>query len=240
MWFSRQSRSVRVWFQAVTSTGILRTNLPSGSFHVTIIDPTDSANVTLNVTESSQRSGNYYFDVPSSFLVTNGVGDYNVSIEINSRAAGGSSPHVVNAHADVLHISQFDFDTLSGSIWNASSSQFNASGSTGYALNQAAGTATVVTASVDIATIVSGVWNAEASTFNVSGTMGSFQNMIDEISSSVSFTQGIENGSWLISGAQMIFYASGTNIELARFNLQDINGIAIDPSTQNPFRRIRV
>ena len=240
MWFSRQSRSVRVWFQAVASTGLLRTGLPSGSFQVTVINPTDSANVVPSVSESVQRAGNYYFEVPSSFLVTNGVGDYNVSIEINSRNGGGGSPHVINAQADVLHVSQFDFDTLSGSIWNASSSQFNTSGTMGFALNQAAGTSTTVTASVDVATIVSGVWNAAVASFNATGTMGEFVNKLDEISSSVTFTQGIENGSWHITGSQMIFYTSGTGDELARFNLQDISGIAIDPSTQNPFRRSRV
>ena len=99
---------------------------------------------------------------------------------------------------------------------------------------------TLVSSSVSVPTIVSGVWNASASSFGILGTMGQYQNTLPVISQSVSFIQGIEAGTWIISGDQMIFYASGTNVELARFDLQDINGIAIDPTTSNPFRRVRV
>jgi len=83
------------------------------------------------------------------------------------------------------------------------------------------------------------IWNAQASVFNTTGTMGAFQNLLPVISSSVSFIEGIEAGTWRIIGSQMIFYASGTNAELARFDLKDAGGSLIDPTTENPFQRVR-
>lgn len=234
MLFNRQNKSIRVWFQAVRNTGVLRAGLVSSDFVVTVINSSDTAFISPFVTESVQRPGNYYFDVTSSFFVTNGIGDYNVSIEIDAQTA----PTVRSAMAETLRISREDFDSLSGSIWNTSGSEFNVSGTMGYLLNQAAGQTINITASIDVPSVVSGVWNAQGSTFNNSGTMGYFQNMMDEVSSSVAFIRGIEAGTWIITGSQMVFYESGTLIEIARFNLQDINGIAIDPATQNPFRRI--
>lgn len=236
MWFTRQDQGVRVWFQAVRSTGQLRAGLVSGDFTAMVIDPDDSASVTIPVSESVQRPGNYFFDVPSAFLLLNGLGDYNVSIEIDSINGPSGTPNVRAAMADALRVFREDFDSLSGSIWNATASQFNASGSMGFLVNMIDD---IQSGTVNIPAVVSGVWNANAATFNTSGTMGHLENMLDEISSSVVFTQGIENGTWIISGSLMIMYSSGTNDELARFQLQDINGLAIDPATQNPFRRIR-
>jgi hypothetical protein len=86
---------------------------------------------------------------------------------------------------------------------------------------------------------VDDMWNATASVYNTTGTMGALQNEIATVSSSVSFIRDIENGTWEIQGSQMFFYASGSGVEIARFNLQDINGLSIDPTTQNPFRRVR-
>jgi hypothetical protein len=226
--------------QAITNAGVLRTGLQANSFQITVIDSNDSVNIVPSVTESSQRPGNYYFDIPSTFFIANGPGDYNVSIEINTQLGNAGSPHIKMCSSDILQISQFDFDTLSGSIWNATAANHNVSGTTGYLLNQAAGTSTIVSASVDVNQIASGVWDALGSNHTIPGSMGSFQNTLPTISSSVSFIEGIENGTWIVSGSQMIFYTSGTLNEIARFNLQDINGIAIDPATQNPFRRVRV
>lgn len=238
MWFTRQSRTVRVWFQAVASTGRLRTGLDSGSFTATVIDADDSTSVTPSVSESVQRPGNYYFDIPSPFFVANGTGDYNVSIEIDSIAAGGTAPHVRSAMSDVLQVSQEDFDTVSGSIWSTQASQFDVTGTMGYLENQIASIS--FSSSLDVNQVVSGVWNANAASFDVTGTMGYLENTLSFISSSVQFIQDVEAGTWVITGSQMVLYTSGTGDELARFDLRDINGLAIDPSTQNPFQRVRV
>lgn len=237
MRFTRQNKSVRVWFQAVRNTGQLRTGLTNGDFTITVINSADSAVINPTVTESVQRPGNYYCDITSSFFLTNGPGDYNISIEIDSINGPSGNPNIRTAMSDVLQVTREDFDSLSGSIWNTTASLFNSPGSMGALMVTAsnAGSTTVI-----VGDIVSGVWDAQASTFNTTGTMGYMQNLMDEVSSSVAFIKEIENGTWHIVGSQMIFYASGTSIEIARFNLQDISGIAIDPSTQNPFRRSRV
>lgn len=96
------------------------------------------------------------------------------------------------------------------------------------------------TSIVDASSVVSGVWNANASTFNAAGTTGNYHNLLPIISSSVAFTEAVEAGSWVVSSSQMVFYASGSGAELARFNLQDELGVAINAADANPFRRIRV
>lgn len=104
---------------------------------------------------------------------------------------------------------------------------------------------TTYTASVDYAMTIDARTDAVDARYSFAGN----ENFAEDIwstpqathmSESVSFTRQIEGGSWIIQGSQMIFYDSGSGAEIARFNLQDSGGSAIDPSTQNPFRRIRV
>lgn len=90
------------------------------------------------------------------------------------------------------------------------------------------------------ADIQSTVWDTPAIDHITTGTMGHLQNSIHQISQSVSFIEMIEGGTWRIESDQMVFYTSGSMIEVARFDLQDIVGTPIDPSSQNPFRRVRV
>lgn len=237
MWFTRQNSSLRGWFQAIKSTGQLRRGLTANDFTVTVINSSDTLSFVPSVSESIQRPGNYYFDVPSMFLVSGGVGDYNVSIEIDSLAGGSSAPHVRSAMSRVLRVSQEDFDSLSGSIWNAPSNQFNTTGTMGYLQNTIS---SITSGTVDVPAVVSGVWSAQASNFSSAGTMGQLENSLAFISSSIQFVRDVENGTWVITGSQMVLYTSGSLIELARFNLQDVNENPINPETQNPFRRVRI
>lgn len=47
----------------------------------------------------------------------------------------------------------------------------------------------------------------------------------------------IESGTWEIIGTQMVFKAPGTNVEIARFNLYDIDG---NPSASSVYKRVRI
>jgi len=186
MWFSRTDDTFRGWFQVITGTGVLRTNILSSSFTVVVINPTDTANVTVPVTQSLQKLGLYYLDIPASFLSSSGPGEYGVSVEIDVTTA----PKVTTAFSNVLRISYQDFDTIvsasmsasmsSGSIasivsgvWGASTSSFNTPGTMGYyQVFPIVSVSASISASVDVPSIVSGVWNATTAAFASPGSMG--------------------------------------------------------------------
>lgn len=56
----------------------------AGDFTVTVRSPADTAESTPSVVESATAGGLYYFDIPASFTLTNGVGNYGVTIEITT------------------------------------------------------------------------------------------------------------------------------------------------------------
>ena len=187
MFFTRWDKNLRVWFQAVTSAGQLRTGIASGSFTIVVVNNNDTANTVPLVSESLQKPGLYYFDVPSSFFTTHGAGDYGVSIQIDTITGGGGAPHVRSAMSDVIHITHEDFDTISGSVWSTTAANFNASGTMGFLENMVSTVSGAVTANA----IASDVWNALTSTYNTTGTMGFLENSIASISS-----QNIISGVW--------------------------------------------
>lgn len=232
MFLSRVGDISRCWFVVEDSNGALVRNIPTQFFTATIIDADDTMSTVCAVTQSNQKLGLYRFDISASFFISGGRGDYAIILEINSAS-------VIDVLSHNLHVSLNDFDSLTGSIWTATASLFSPTGSMGY-LQASIASLSSPTASVDVPTIVSGVWGAGSSGFTSAGTMGGLQNAISVVSSAIDTIHAIENGSWLISGSQLIMQASGTSVEVARFNLQDITGSAINPLTQSPFRRIRV
>lgn len=106
--FARQTVGGRAWFSVQTNKGALRTGMGAGSFTVTIVEPGDGANTTAAVSESSQLSGLYYFDVPSAFLVTNGVGEYAATVVINET----SNPKIATTTTFGVKITEQDIDSL--------------------------------------------------------------------------------------------------------------------------------
>lgn len=107
MWFEKQSNSFRAWMHVASSSGVVRTGLLAGAFTVTVRDPADAVSTSPTVAESAAVPGLYYFDIPSAFLVANGVGHYGVLVEVSATA-----PNLRATASEVLRISQKDFDDL--------------------------------------------------------------------------------------------------------------------------------
>ena len=106
MWFTRQQDGFRGWFIAEQGNGTLRGGLLAGDFVVTVVDPADSANTSPAVAESSQLAGLYTFLVSSSFVTTNGVGNYGVAVQIDTKAGPSGAPHVVGTMSSVLSVTE--------------------------------------------------------------------------------------------------------------------------------------
>jgi len=169
IWFSRSDQGFRAWFSLVRGNGSLRASAVAGDFTFTVVSPDDLGSQEFFVTESVQKPGLYYADIQSSYLITSGTGDYGVSLEVDT----GNPQRVRDAFSNVFRVTQEDFDSLSGSIWNAQTSSFSSPGSFGQAIDALTGSSGV---SADVDSIVSGVWDATAGSFNTAGTMGRLQN----------------------------------------------------------------
>ncbi len=111
MWFTRTVDGFRGWLPVEQSSGALRTGLVGGDFLATIVNPGDSATTTAPVLEST-KTGLYRFDIPSAFLVTHGIGEYGVVVEIDTFAGPSGPPHVRTTFGAVLRVSIEDFDSL--------------------------------------------------------------------------------------------------------------------------------
>lgn len=83
MWFTKQATGYKSWFSLVRKNGSLAPGIPAGSFIVTIINPADTASSSPAVSESAVKPGLYFFEVPSAFLIANGLGEYGVSVEVS-------------------------------------------------------------------------------------------------------------------------------------------------------------
>lgn len=105
MWFSRTALGFRGYFTLVDENGVLVPNKESGYFIVTTVSPDDTANVISTVSESSQKSGLYFFEVPTAFLLSHGVGNYAIVVEVDCDEA-------TDAFSEVLVITQADFDSI--------------------------------------------------------------------------------------------------------------------------------
>lgn len=110
---AKRDDGFRVWFTVSTSAGVLRTGLLSGNFVVSIVDPDDSASASYSVSESAQKAGLYFFDVPAAFLITNGVGDYVAVIEVSAL-----SPKLNAVASTMIAVSSQDIDSLASSVWD--------------------------------------------------------------------------------------------------------------------------
>lgn len=115
IWKARVSTGVRVYFAVVTSGGNLRTGLLAGVFTVRIINQTDTAFTSATVTQSTQRAGIYYFDVPSAFITTHGVGHYGLSIGVH--AVG---PALNDEIVESLEVNTGDIDFVASDVWKVS------------------------------------------------------------------------------------------------------------------------
>jgi len=113
MWFTRDQQGLRGWFVATDDTGALRPLLNETDVTITIISPDDLVNTSAAINESSQKLGLYFFDVSSSFFVTNGLGIYGVVIEVDTTSVGGSGiPIIKSAIFRPVRVSSGDFDSL--------------------------------------------------------------------------------------------------------------------------------
>jgi hypothetical protein len=83
MIFSRQADALRAWFAVRTGTGAPRTGI-AASIVLKCVAPDDGATSTPVVAESTQQGGLYYADIPSSFFIAEGLGDYVITVEITS------------------------------------------------------------------------------------------------------------------------------------------------------------
>jgi hypothetical protein len=117
MWFTRDDAGFRGWIAAVRN-GQLRAGLVNGDFTVTVIAPGDGANTTPTVAESAQKSGVYYFDIPDTFFIANGAGEYVVVLEVDTFAGPSGAPHVQDAVTAVLRVTEEDFDTIAAAVWD--------------------------------------------------------------------------------------------------------------------------
>jgi hypothetical protein len=106
IWKARIANGVRAYF-AVSSSGVLRTGLSSGVFTVRVINPTDTAFTSPTVSQSTQRSGIYYFDISSAFLTTHGAGHYGVSVGVHA-----TGPKLDDEMLESLEVNTRDIDDL--------------------------------------------------------------------------------------------------------------------------------
>jgi hypothetical protein len=108
--FSRTSETSRSWFSVVVND-LLQSGLLAGAFTVTLINPDDDASTLLAVSESSIKPGVYYFDFPSAFLTTHGVGKYIAVVEIENE-----EPLIQLTALTTAFVTQEDIDTVAGEI----------------------------------------------------------------------------------------------------------------------------
>lgn len=111
MWFAKATDGFRGWF-ALSLDGVLRPGADAGDFTVTIITQDDDAQSNPTVSESTQKPGVYFFNVPSAFLVANGSGEYVCVVE----TAVPAPDEVISVFARVLSVSQEDIDSLAAGM----------------------------------------------------------------------------------------------------------------------------
>lgn len=181
LWFAKQADGFRGWLAVAQSSGVLRTGLLAGDFVVTIVNPSDSSGSTVSVSESSTKPGLYIFDIPSAFITTNGVGEYAVVIEINTKTGPSGAPHVVLSLNNVLKVSQEDFDSLTASVWDEAVVSHAIAGSFGDAITD------IKTATVSVSghTVTAGstVSSVNTTLTNVDGTYDGLLFILTNVSS---------------------------------------------------------
>jgi hypothetical protein len=180
MLFTRQDRTFRVWFSVFDDTNQIVENIPPDDFDALIINATDTNSEALFITQSNEKLGLYRSDLPSSFLLANGVGDYCLFVSVID-----PDSEITSSFTSQINVSIEDFDTLSGSIWNANKDLFDEQHTMGELLHSASLQEIEVEATVDIDTIVSGVWNAQTSSFVEEGSFGKTINKWDIVEQNI-------------------------------------------------------
>ncbi len=125
MFFTKQADGFRAWF-TIVEKGVPVPGISSSAFTISVRDPADSVTNSPSVTESG-IGGLYYFDIPSAFITTNGIGSYAVLVEVDSTV----QPKVTDAMSEVLRVSQVDVDIVAGLMYRNSfldSTTHNANG----------------------------------------------------------------------------------------------------------------
>ncbi len=83
IWKALTTAGVRVFFGAAQN-GVLRTGLLASDFTALLLEPGDTASTAITISESTQKPGLYYGDLPSSFLADHGSGQYGFLVGINA------------------------------------------------------------------------------------------------------------------------------------------------------------
>jgi len=111
-WDGFVGEDFRGWVSVTDATGAPRAGLANGDFLVSIVKPDDSDVSNPTVTESTQATGLYYFNVAGAYLDVSG--NYGVQVEV--LAAG---PPLVATSGKLLRVAQSDVAILSygGAIW---------------------------------------------------------------------------------------------------------------------------
>ena len=139
MWWTKAASGFRGWFAVAQSSGALRTGLVAGDFTVTIVDPSGTMTSIPAVAESI-KLGLYTFTIPAIFLTGNGVGEYGVSIEVDTFAGPSGPPHVRAVLSHVLRVSLKDLDDITSgagiadAVWDELLAGHTLAGSAGEAL----------------------------------------------------------------------------------------------------------
>lgn len=107
MYWGVVGSNLRVWFSVASSTGLIRTGIPSGDFTITTVDENDSDSVASAVSESVQKPGLYQFDVPGAFLTTHGAGTYAAVIQVLT-----SAPTLSATKSQPMKVTQEDIDAI--------------------------------------------------------------------------------------------------------------------------------
>jgi hypothetical protein len=125
MWLAVDADGIRGYFIAVRPNGTLGTGITSGEITVTVVAPDTTTTTTATATETAGKAGLYTFLVASSFLTTNGVGNYAVVMEVDAVPPG---IRLRDAGMAIVQVSMNDFDSLAadiGAISGASATHLN-------------------------------------------------------------------------------------------------------------------
>lgn len=104
---TRQVDGIRAYFVAVTATGKIAPGIAPGDITVTVVAPDLTTGTTAIAAETTAKPGLYTALVPSAFLITNGVGDYALTLEIDS-----TNPRVAGVTVHGVLVTRKDIDDV--------------------------------------------------------------------------------------------------------------------------------
>lgn len=104
---TRQVDGIRAYFVAVTGTGKIAPGIAPGDITVTAVAPDLTTGTTATAAETTAKPGLYTALIPSAFLITNGVGAYALTLEIDS-----NNPKVAGVTVHIVRITRKDIDDV--------------------------------------------------------------------------------------------------------------------------------